>query len=440
MSCIWPLPRGALTSRKSSASLIALVRRHCFRIRQTVAYALAQDNNHGVTEAAALFVGGSWLELHGIPEGAAYRDIGRRLLIGRVMRLVDGEGGFSMYSISYHRETLDVLSMAEVWRRRHGLAEFPLQYRERARAMTCWLWEQLPMDSRLVPGIGAVDGSRLFYSEMLDHRDASDSLAFAFGLFGNDARVGDAYDAPSSAPLQNALGIPIGTSPERGTAKHFACSGFAILRNHRARATCIMRYPEFRFRPAQADALHVDLWVDGKNLLRDAGSYSYAASDSHGYFSGTEGHNTVQFDGRDQMPRLGRFLFGDWLKTSKVEPIAEDGIGVSFGAGYRDGCGASHFRRLKLAEGGLRVEDEVAGFKEHAVLRWRLTPDIEWILDGSVVAGGGHRLEVSADVPIRRIELVERLSRYYLQKSVLPVLEVEIDGPGRLVSEYRWEH
>lgn len=37
----------------------------------------------------------------------------------------------------------------------------------------------------------------------------------------------------------------------------------------------MLRYPRFRFRPSQADALHLDLWLEGRNLLRDAGTYSY---------------------------------------------------------------------------------------------------------------------------------------------------------------------
>ena len=60
--------------------------------------------------------------------------------------------------------------------------------------------------------------------------------------------------------------------------------------------------------PSQADAMHVDLWVNGKNLLVDAGSYSYNTNTGlSDYFNGTASHNTVQFDDRDQMPKLGRF-------------------------------------------------------------------------------------------------------------------------------------
>ena len=35
--------------------------------------------------------------------------------------------------------------------------------------------------------------------------------------------------------------------------------------------------PQAPARPSQADALHLDLWHRGVNLLRDAGTFSYNA-------------------------------------------------------------------------------------------------------------------------------------------------------------------
>ena len=49
-------------------SLCDLLRAHLRRIAPTMAYAIGQQNNHGTTEAAALFVGGSWLASQGVAE------------------------------------------------------------------------------------------------------------------------------------------------------------------------------------------------------------------------------------------------------------------------------------------------------------------------------------------------------------------------------------
>jgi hypothetical protein len=182
----------------------------------------------------------------------------------------------------------------------------------------------------------------------------------------------------------------------------------------------------------------VDLWKDGTNLLRDGGSYSYSDMEGTAYFSGTASHNTVQFDDRDQMPRVGRFLFGDWLETERLEPLREEGAATKFGASYRDGEGAHHGRSISLADDGLTVKDRIDGFVHKAVLRWRLMPD-SWHLEGCSVTNGKHTLHIDATMPIVRIELTTGLeSRYYMQQTELPVLEVEVREPGTVVSEYQW--
>ena len=55
--------------RNAAPGLLDLVRLHLQRIAPTVQYAMAQDNNHGTSEAAALFMGGSWLAALGLPKG-----------------------------------------------------------------------------------------------------------------------------------------------------------------------------------------------------------------------------------------------------------------------------------------------------------------------------------------------------------------------------------
>ena len=201
----------------------------------------------------------------------------------------------------------------------------------------------------------------------------------------------------------------------------------------------MLRYPRFRFRPSQVDALHLDLWQRGDNLLRDAGTYSYNTQ-AHwlNYFGGTASHNTVQFDERDQMPRLGRFLLGDWLQTSLIEDLHETQSATEFAAAYRDGSGASHLRRVSLGDQHLRVVDEVAGFTSNAVLRWRLAPG-RWTLEGCRLTDGVQTLTMQASMPVFRCELVKGWeSRHYREKTDLPVLEIEVREAGTLITDYRW--
>ena len=221
------------------------------------------------------------------------------------------------------------------------------------------------------------------------------------------------------------------------TSRLFDDGGFALLR--RGSAMALLRYPRFRFRPSQADALHLDLWLGGRNLLRDAGTYSYNTDAQWlNYFPGTASHNTVEFDGRDQMPRISRFLFGDWLKTSYFEPLVEMTNTTTFAVGYQDEWKARHQRNVCLTENTLSVTDKIEGFVNKAVLRWRLEPG-QWRVEGTSLCNGEHMLTLEASMPITRFELVDGWeSRYYLDKEQIPVLEIEVHQPGSLTTEYRW--
>lgn len=422
--------------RSASPALRKLVRAHLRRIEPTLSYAVAQDNNHGTSEAAALFVGGTWLgSVRPRREYARWARLGRHWLENRVKRLIEEDGSFSQYSVNYHRFMLDTLSMAELWRAKLGLAPFSPRFRRKAESATTWL-KAFVQEGGDVPNIGANDGAQLLRLTEADYRDYRPSVQLASALFsGRSAFTGDGQ---WNEPLR-WLGIPVPTgAAEPETSRLFDDGGYAVLR--KGPAVMYLRYPRFRFRPGQADALHIDLWLAGENLLRDAGSYSYNAPPPwQGYFSGTEGHNTMQFDGRQQMPRIGRFLYGAWLEPV-APPVLEQREGaVECAVGYTDSRGAAHHRRILLTAEALHVHDRATGFREKATLRWRLSPGI-WRLNGHTISDGARSIKVSADVPITRFGLTTGWeSRYYLQKSEVPVLEVEIDRPGTLETRIVWQ-
>lgn len=415
-------------------SLLHLVELHLQRIAPTVLYAIAQDNNHGTSEAAALFIGGSWLAKHGNPKGKRWQRQGRKWLENRARRLIENDGSFSQYSANYHRVVLDTFSMVEVWRGAMNLPAFSNHWYTKATAATEWL-RALIQPNGYVPNLGANDGARLLPLAATDYRDFRPSVQLASALFCKTK----AFSEPGewNAPL-SLLGVelPEEKAPAIGSVQ-LDEGGYAVMREGECFA--LLRYPRFRFRPGQADALHLDVWLGSRNLLRDGGSYSYNTDEPWlSYFPSVQSHNTVQFDGRDQMPRLSRFLYGEWLKTSRFEPLTQTSAGQTVLAGYRDYQGASHARKLLLSNGKLRVEDEISGFSRNAVLRWRLEPG-SWALRGQTLIGDGVSIEVVTSMPVVRCELVTGWeSRYYGQKFELPVLEIEVAEAGRLTTDITW--
>lgn len=422
-------------TKQTTAGMIDLIRLHLQRITPTISYSMAQDNNHGTSEAAALFIGGSWLVAQGAAEGARWQAIGCKWLENRVARLIDPDGSFSQYSINYHRMMLDTLSMVEVWCQHLGLPEFSALFQSRASAAARWMFTMVDSISGDAPNLGANDGAHLLHLTESDYRDFRPSVQLALALFTREqAYSEDGLWNEQLNWLAVALPQKVAKLPEN---QLFDGGGYAVLR--RTDTMALLRYPRFRFRPSHADALHVDLWVGGENVVRDAGSYSYNTDPEWlAYFPGTASHNTAQFDDRDQMPRLSRFLFGDWLKTEAVKPLIEQNGETTFGATYRDGYGARHQRSVRLMDNRIIVRDEVSGFKSKAVLRWRVRPG-NWFLDGQCLTDGKHSLSINSSVRLTRMELVIGWeSRYYLQKTPVQVLEVEIHEPGKVTTEYQW--
>ncbi|CAM5570178.1 heparinase II/III family protein [Sphingobium scionense] len=413
--------------RTPQPMLAATIALHLKRIAPTMSYAIGQDNNHGTSEAAAMFIGGSFLSALGWREARTWARTGRRWLENRARHLIAPDGSFSQYSIVYHRLMLDTFSFVEVWRRRHDLAPFSATMRNRLDAATAWLDAMVDRTSGDTPNLGANDGAHILPLTETDYRDFRPSLQLASVLFRGQRAMKDTGswdDQLHWLGLSSAIELapePVSTSFDNG--------GFHVLRNDRA--TACLRYPRFRFRPSQSDLLHLDLWADGRNLLRDAGSFSYnAAPDISAYFAGTAAHNSIEFNGRDQMPRLSRFLFGAWPKAREVRSIRNPDNRCA--AAFTDDRGMFHHRDVSLQPDGFTCVDTISGPFDNAILRWRLLPGL-YQLEGHHLIGAHLQLSISCDDPNFTMHLTTGAeSRYYLHQAEIPVLEIRLKRPCRI--------
>lgn len=420
--------------------LIRFVVEHCQRIEPTIGYAMAQDNNHGTSEAAALFVAGTWLARVGGNQeirlqGTLWQEKGGRLLENRLDRLVENDGSFSQYSINYHRVLVDTMNLVEFWRRELVQEKFSGGFYRKARAAVEWLYQMTDPQSGDAPNLGANDGARLFVLSETDYRDYRPSVQLGSVLFGGGRVYPEgSWDEPFLWLGLQTAAITKDRKPVKVSSRHYREGGYVVLHSTSPKwekTWGLIRYPNFRFRPGHADALHFDLWHQGVNVLRDSGSYSYNTDEPwQSYFSSVAAHNTIQFDGHNQMPALGRFLQGAWLQMEEVEEIIQDNGGkLSWSGAYKDYRGCRHRRTIHGEGGRWRVTDEIEGFSQSAILRWRLAPGL-WQMEGSKCLGEIAELKVSCNRAISRYELLRGWeSRYYLDKNEIPVLEAEV-GPG----------
>ncbi len=405
-----------------------LVETHAHRVYPTLSYAIGQDNNHGTAESSALFIAGTWGQKWGMKGSARIARTGKKWVNDRAKRVIQPDGSPCQYSTTYHRANLEALCMVGLWSARTGTGCLRDDAAARVVEGARWLYAITDEVTGDAPNLGANDGSHLFSVPESRYRDFRPTVALAAALFANAKPWADYLDARIEA-----LGLsPSETVWPRAASHHFGDGGFHLLR--KKNSVALMHYPCFQFRPSQADALHVDLWHKGINLLRDAGTYSYNAHMAE-WFAGTAAHNTIEFDGRNQMPRLGRFLFGEWLKATAVEPVVDDGVRATAAAQYTDAHGARHHRTIKLSADLFICQDTISGNFSEACLRWRLPPG-NWRVERESIRNENHSITIEFDgKPILPTLGATVESRYYSKSTKIPEISINVNRPGVLVTK-----
>jgi hypothetical protein len=363
----------ALLDRRPTPGARAFLALHARRIRATALYARAQDNNHAISEPAGLYV--IALLLGEDAEPAA------RQLTAALARLVAPDGGFAQVSTGYHRLLLDVLSLVEWLRRRHGAPAFPAPLATRAAAAARWLARLVAADGA-TPRLGHQDGSAFADLSLGGADDARGSAERAMRLFAG-ASAGFAED-PGCA----WLALP--PAPPEPPPPRWRAAGSMGWQASGARA--LLRTGPLRFRPGQADLLHFELWDGDTPVLADAGTGAYNPPPEHrwwlDHFPAAAAHNTILFDDQEPMPRAGRFLLARWPRLRALPD----------GAALRDARRYRHARQVAARGRAWTVTDHVGGGFATLALRWRLGPG-DWALAPGGVAGPA-RIAIAADAPL----------------------------------------
>ena len=373
---------------------------HAGRIAFHIDFARSQKNNHGISEGAGLWtIGLLFPEFTSSPR---WRELGRDVLEEEAARQFYTDGAYVQHSFSYQRLAMDTL----VWCARLGeVNRQPLSdalFRAISRS-AAFLHEMMEISSGDTPNLGSNDSALLVALSGCPIRDFRPSVQVAHHLCW-------ASHLFSPGPWDEALVWTFGAhaterplSPDLAPAapKSFSAdlSGYHTLRGEGTWA--LFRTPKFVDRPGHADILHVDLWWQGQNLLRDAGTYLYDGKPGwDNELVSADVHNTITVDGADPMLRAGRFLWLDW-PTSKIQPRRAAGRNaIECITAEHDGYqrfGVVHRRSLlRIAEQVWIVIDDVIGTRAHPVsLQW-LLPDTAYTLEGLSLPFPDWRLDLFA--------------------------------------------
>lgn len=355
--------------------LIRSMYAHANRIPPTLIYARSQNNNHLVTEAAAIYLSGLLFE------NQKWRALGWKWLNWSFQNQIGAYGEYIQHSANYHRLMLQTALLI------HSIkdADWPyVTHRALARA-SHWLFSILDPASGRTPNLGANDGALILplsSTPFNDYRPTVQAAARAF--LGTQIEAG----------IWDEMSLWLGLAPVNKThqPEHY------LSDNLRGRESwAYLRASTFRSRLAHMDQLHLDLWWRGLNIAQDAGTYLYNAQPPwDNPLVTTRVHNTVTVDDRDQMMRAGRFLTLDWADAySKSEIVTDEDVLQRMQA-YHKGYGSVKHERTVTVYAAERwlVTDRLTG--SHARLRryrlhWLLM-DGEWKIE-NWESGAGIRLK-----------------------------------------------
>lgn len=315
------------------------IQQHVLRLLPTLDYARSQHNNHLLSEALGLIFGGDFLR-DCDSRAQQWVDKGLREFELAVLNQIDDYGNYSQHSANYHRMMLQLALLYFAFLKKTD-RQIPDAVKTKLSLSTHWLITQLDLVSGRLPNLGHNDGTLLLAfgcTDFRDYRPTAQAAAIAF------------LGQPCLPPGQwDELALWLGLDPSNPLVSPQMVASPAIHKLGTSDCWGSMRGVRFQNRPAHADQLHVEIWCNGENLARDAGTYLYNGSNPwQNALDATQIHNTVTIDGKDQMQRVSRFLWldhaqADWQETGQSNKI------TAAHNGYRK-LGIRHERSLEYQD------------------------------------------------------------------------------------------
>lgn len=274
---------------------------------------IAVRNNHAITETMMLYLSG--LLFPWFPESKKWLANGKQWLEQEIEYQLYADGTFLQFSMNYHRVAIQLLTWTIGLSKLHNINLAPV-VNERASQSLKFLYACMDTQTGFLPNYGNNDGAIFFPLNSKAYRNYKPQLAALAQMLGH--KQAEAFEDAAWFNVQEN-----GSLPELSIidgAYNFPIGGFYLLRE--GNTLTFIRCGKHKDRPAQSDNLHLDIWVNGENLLVDAGSYKYNTTPEElNSFFGDLGHNVFGVKGFNQMLKGGRFIWYYWSQAKEAEWI-----------------------------------------------------------------------------------------------------------------------
>ncbi len=348
------------------------------RIADAIGYGLSQRNNHGISESAGLIHLGSYLDgAH--PEAAHWRRRGKHLIEEQIRDQFSADGWYAQHSFNYMRVALEQALYAEHVMNSTG-AGLSAAALSRLDAAISLLASVVDASTGKVPNHGANDGARVLPLSASAYRDFRPVLTLAALVRRSPLPADIPADDDTRRWFDIALPAP---AAARSAGVRCGSSGWVSVRT--AACTIFVFAGKYRHRPSHLDSLHVDVSIDGREVVTDPGTFSYNAPAPWGNgLAAASVHNGPLLDGAEPAERGPRFLWLTWPSARVVS--AEYQEGVARVVAERPGAVR---REISVCERTVRVIDRALDHSAHSLqVTWLLHPDA---LDDYVVDADGAR-------------------------------------------------
>jgi hypothetical protein len=278
---------------------------------------IAVRNNHAITETLALTA--SELFFPFIPQTKKWAKEGRKWFEQEVNYQVYNDGTFLQFSMNYHRVLIQLLSFGISFTEKNEKPFSKLVYDKAYKSLN-FLYQCTQLENGFLPNYGANDGALFFPFSENQYRDYRPQLN-TLHLILTGEKLFELKKIQEDVQWVRTENLPKykfkKLTHEKGVIS-FKKGGYYICRTETS--FTFIRCGSHKDRPSHADNLHVDVWVKGKNILRDSGTYKYnTENEIVNYFTGTKGHNTVVVNNESQMLKGRRFIWFHWSQCLAAE-------------------------------------------------------------------------------------------------------------------------
>ncbi|MHB2151114.1 heparinase II/III family protein [Calditrichota bacterium LG25] len=306
-------------------------------------------NNHSISEAAGLLIGG--LLFPQFPDSESFVQKGLKYLQKELTYQVYADGSYIQHSFNYQRLVLDVLSFVLTIAQKMNFS-VPSFLKSKHKKLLNFL-NAFVQPNGFLPNYGHNDGSLLFPLSTRVYRDFRENLNWAGAL-----QTPALSYFPQNNTLVDFFGLTKGPEKKPETPTRFDAGGYYILRNENF--FTFVRCHSYKHRPAHSDMLHLDIWHKDLNIFCDTGTFSYNTdTEFKKNFFGTLGHNTIMLNDSNQMQEILHFGWADWLKSKLLKYASDTFIGEHYG--YLKRFKVVHRRQIRLKNNKIQVIDVISG-------------------------------------------------------------------------------